>query len=49
MEIKFSNFANMGAVNIEFTDKINLLAGDNGSGKTLLLEAYSKANDVLLE
>ncbi|MCK3905377.1 hypothetical protein HCC14_07685 [Streptococcus suis] len=49
MEIKFSNFANMGAVNIEFTDKINLLAGDNGSGKTLLLEAYSKANDILLE
>lgn len=49
MDIRFERIASI--VDVDFSDKANLtfLIGDNGVGKTFLLEAYSRANDYLVE
>lgn len=49
MRIEFEKFANISKVDIEFANRMNILVGNNGTGKTLLLEAYSKINDYILE
>ena len=38
-EIKLTNFRNYKEVNLEFNPNINIFIGDNGSGKTNILEA----------
>ena len=48
MRIKIEKFANINNVDLEFSDQMNILIGDNGTGKTLLLEAYSKINDTVI-
>ena len=48
MRIKIEKFANINNVDIEFSNQMNILIGDNGTGKTLLLEAYSKINDTVI-
>ena len=48
MRIKIEKFANINNVYLEFSNQINILIGDNGTGKTLLLEAYSKINDTVI-
>ena len=48
MRIKIAKFANINNVDLEFSDQMNILIGDNGTGKTLLLEAYSKINDTVI-
>ena len=48
MRIKIERFANINNVDIEFSNQMNILIGDNGAGKTLLLEAYSKINDTVI-
>ncbi len=40
-EIKVSNFRNHKQIAISFTDRITVLTGENGAGKTSLLEAIS--------
>lgn len=49
MKIKFKEFANMGEVIFSDDSDLTLLIGDNGVGKTFLLEAYSKTNDLIVE
>ena len=48
MRIKIEKFANINNVDLEFSNQMNILIGDNGTGKTLLLEAYSKINDTVI-
>ena len=48
MRIKIDKFANINNVDLEFSNQMNILIGDNGTGKTLLLEAYSKINDTVI-
>ena len=48
MRIKIKKFANINNVDLEFSNQMNILIGDNGAGKTLLLEAYSKINDTVI-
>lgn len=48
MRIKIERFANINNVDIEFSNQMNILIGDNGTGKTLLLEAYSNINDTVI-
>lgn len=48
MRIKIEKFANIANVDLEFSNQMNILIGDNGTGKTLLLEAYSKINDTII-
>lgn len=48
MRIKIEKFANIANVDLEFSNQMNTLIGDNGTGKTLLLEAYSKINDTVI-
>ena len=48
MRIKIEKFANINNVYLEFSNQMNILIGDNGTGKTLLLEAYSKINDTVI-
>ena len=48
MRIKIKKFANINNVDLEFSNQMNILIGDNGAGKTLLLEAYSKINDTII-
>ena len=38
-ELKLSNFRNYKEVNLDFNPGINIFIGDNGSGKTNILEA----------
>ncbi len=38
-EIKLTNFRNFSNLNISFNDKINVIYGDNGKGKTNLIES----------
>jgi DNA replication and repair protein RecF len=40
-EIKLEGFRNLKPARIEFSDKVNILTGANGSGKTNLLEALA--------
>lgn len=49
MEIKFSKFVNIGKGRFSAKTPLTILIGDNGVGKTLLLEAYSKTNDFFME
>ena len=42
-KIKLSNYRCYESLELEFSDKINLLIGDNASGKTTLIRAISKA------
>lgn len=48
MRIEFNRFSDIG--HIDFSDEadLTLLIGDNGAGKTFLLESYAKANDYLV-
>lgn len=48
MRIKIGKYANIANVDLEFSNQMNILIGDNGTGKTLLLEAYSKINDSVI-
>lgn len=48
MRIKIEKYANIANVDLEFSNQMNILIGDNGTGKTLLLEAYSKINDSVI-
>lgn len=48
MRIKIEKFANINNVDLEFNNQMNILIGDNGTGKTLLLEAFSKINDTVI-
>ncbi|CIQ31796.1 recombination protein F [Streptococcus pneumoniae] len=48
MRIKIEKYANIANVYLEFSNQMNILIGDNGTGKTLLLEAYSKINDSVI-
>ena len=36
MRIKIKKFANINNVDLEFSNQMNILIGDNGAGKTLL-------------
>ena len=38
-ELKLTNFRNYKEINLEFNPGINIFIGDNGSGKTNILEA----------
>ena len=40
-QISFKNFRNFSNVDINFQDKTNIFFGDNGSGKTNILEGIS--------
>ena len=42
-KISINNFKAVKAVDIEFTPGVNLLIGDNGAGKTSILEAIAVA------
>ena len=48
MRIKIEKYVNINNVDLEFSNPMNILIGDNGTGKTLLLEAYSKINDTVI-
>lgn len=48
MRIKIEKYVNINNVDLEFSNPMNILIGDNGTGKTLLLEAYSKINDTII-
>ncbi len=44
-QLSIKNFRNIGSAKLQFAEKINLITGDNGSGKSSLLEAiYSLAS-----
>lgn len=49
MNIKFNKLANIADIDFSDNADLTLLIGDNGVGKTFLLEAYSKANDYIVE
>lgn len=49
MDIKFDKFVNIGQGNFAIKNPLTILIGNNGVGKTLLLEAYAKTNDFFVE
>lgn len=46
-KLGLKNFAKFGELNINFSPKINVIIGENGTGKTQLLKAAYVANTVL--
>ena len=38
-ELKIANFRNYKSLNIKFSDRINIIYGNNGQGKTNILES----------
>jgi energy-coupling factor transporter ATP-binding protein EcfA2 len=46
-KLELTNFAKFGELNIDFSPKINVIIGENGTGKTQLLKAAYVANTVL--
>ena len=40
-KLKLMNFRNYASLDIEFSPEINFITGDNGSGKTNIIEAVS--------
>lgn len=48
MIINFNKFVNIGQGSFSPTTPLTILIGNNGVGKTLLLETYTKINDYLL-
>ncbi|MGL5687070.1 MAG: hypothetical protein ACRCXQ_14890 [Vagococcus fluvialis] len=48
MKINFDKFVNIGQSSFTPSTPISVLIGNNGVGKTLLLETYTKINDYLL-
>jgi len=46
-KLGLENFAKFGELNIDFSPKINVIIGENGTGKTQLLKAAYVANAVL--
>lgn len=46
-KLGLQNFAKFGELNINFSPKINVIIGENGTGKTQLLKAAYVANTVL--
>lgn len=46
-KLGLENFAKFGALNIDFSPKINVIIGENGTGKTQLLKAAYVANTAL--
>lgn len=49
MDIKFEKFVNIGEGSFSVNTPLTILIGNNGVGKTLLLEAYAKTNDYIVE
>ncbi|MCM6841522.1 ATP-binding protein [Lactococcus lactis] len=49
MDIKLKKFDGMNNVNFSNDANLTLLVGDNGIGKTFLLETYSRINNYLLD
>jgi len=48
-KLELKNFAKFGELNIDFSPKINVIIGENGTGKTQLLKAAYVANLVLAQ
>jgi energy-coupling factor transporter ATP-binding protein EcfA2 len=46
-KLNLENFAKFGELNIDFSSKINIIIGENGTGKTQLLKAAYVANTAL--
>ena len=46
-KLSLDNFAKFSKLNIDFSSKINVIIGENGTGKTLLLKAAYVANTAL--
>lgn len=46
-KLSLENFAKFGELNIDFSSKINIIIGENGTGKTQLLKAAYVANTAL--
>ena len=47
--VSIKNFKGVKNMEIEFTPKVNLLIGDNGAGKTSVLEAIAVALSGMLK
>lgn len=48
-KLELTNFAKFGELSINFSPKINVIIGENGTGKTQLLKAAYAANTVLAQ
>lgn len=48
-KLELTNFAKFGELGINFSPKINVIIGENGTGKTQLLKAAYAANTVLAQ